>query len=270
MALLSSVASLLSFLLYICVFKHVSYKLEWNQEKMWKYKYQDNEIDQAIYKSSDSSASNPPTIHIFIPSPSNQIIGMMALMNSIYMNTNAKLKFHLLTDTQAGADHITGWLKNSSTLCKIDKDIIVFNSSWIMSKFKVPDWESRKTAFNKPLPFARYFIPRFLPPDFKGRVVYMDDDIIVQGDIRDLAWTRMAEHHFAALSPDCNDVTRAFHLKTVTYNSYLNFENSHLKRIKIPHEACKLNSGVIVVDIDKWRKWNITEKLLYWTELNKE
>ena len=157
---------------------------------------------QAIYKSSSSSLSDAPIIHIFIPSPSNQIIGMMALVNSINLNTNAKLKFHLLTDTQAGANHITAWMANSSTLCNIDKEVIVFNSSWIAGKFKVPYWESRQSAFSQAvrlwhsvsmlhnllfcvfqLPYARYFIPWFLPPEFSGRAVYMDDDIIVQGKL---------------------------------------------------------------------------------------
>lgn len=32
------------------------------------------------------------------------------------------------------------------------------------------------------LAFSRYFLPEYLPADYEGRAVYLDDDIIVQGE----------------------------------------------------------------------------------------
>lgn len=54
----------------------------------------------------------------------------------------------------------------------------------------------------------------------------------------------------------------------MTYGEYLNYKNPHVKNTKIPESTCKINSGVLVFDVGRWKRWNITDELMYWTELN--
>ena len=53
------------------------------------------------------------------------------------------------------------------------------------------------------LNFARNYLPELIP-DALGRIVYLDVDVIVLGDIAELAATDMEPGHAIAASTDCN------------------------------------------------------------------
>ena len=57
------------------------------------------------------------------------------------------------------------------------------------------------------LNFARNYLPELLP-EVGGRVVYMDVDAIVLGDIAELAATAMEPGYAIAASSDCNPLFR--------------------------------------------------------------
>ena len=52
------------------------------------------------------------------------------------------------------------------------------------------------------------------------------------------------------------------------YADYIDFKNKHIQEMDLSPTACAFNTGVYVTDMDVWRKYNITEKLEYWLELN--
>ena len=54
------------------------------------------------------------------------------------------------------------------------------------------------------------------------------------------------------------------------YLSYLNFNNDVIKSQNMSALHCTFNGGVYVVNMDKWRKINVTQKILFWMELNKK
>lgn len=89
-------------------------------------------------------------VHVFIPSPGKRLVGMMAAVNSIQSNTNASVKFYLLTDTQDAANHIALWLEKT-VLRLVTREIIVFNSSWVKGMYKVPRKEQRQQEFSEPV-----------------------------------------------------------------------------------------------------------------------
>ena len=52
------------------------------------------------------------------------------------------------------------------------------------------------------------------------------------------------------------------------YSEYIDFQNKHVQELDISPTSCSFNAGVYVTDLEYWRKYNITQKLQYWMELN--
>ncbi|PQM42485.1 putative galacturonosyltransferase-like 4 [Prunus yedoensis var. nudiflora] len=89
--------------------------------------------------------------------------------------------------------------------------------------------KSIRQALDQPMNYARIYLANILPPDM-GRVIYLDSDLVVVDDIAKL-W-----------SVDMEDKGR---------------------------NPCYFNTGVMVVDVDKWRKGGYTQKVEEWMALQK-
>lgn len=68
--------------------------------------------------------------------------------------------------------------------------------------------------FSLQLNYARYFLPRLLP-GFTGRLIYLDDDVIVRGDLRELADTPLQPDHVVAFSSDALSAGSTYNVKQV-------------------------------------------------------
>jgi lipopolysaccharide biosynthesis glycosyltransferase len=107
-----------------------------------------------------------------------------------------------------------------------------------------------------------------LVPCVRGNLIYINDDCIVQGNIKELAATKIASHHVAAFSSECNELLEDIHPNPGRYNSYLDYGNKIVQKMDIPPETCLFNAGVFVVDMKKFKQWNISAKLEYWATMN--
>lgn len=202
------------------------------------------------------------TVNILICSDGTMLGGMVAAMNSIYLNTKAHIKFYLVVD-KPSLDHISKWISQSS-LKKSDYTIKVFDDSWVRDKIILKDL---RKELGSPLNYARLYFPRIFP-DLKGRIIFIDSDTIVQGDISELNTIPLEPGHAVAFSDDCSAVTSRYGVVMNRYASYLNFQEEKLKALGINPMECSFNAGVFVADVDEWRKQNITAKLDYWVTLN--
>jgi lipopolysaccharide biosynthesis glycosyltransferase len=201
-------------------------------------------------------------IHVCITSDKNTLGGMVTLMNSIVSNTRSQVKFHLVVDSDS-LDHINIWLK-TSPLKAVAFEVKAFPLSWVANKIKV---RGGRTELGSPLNYARYYLPKLFP-NLKEKVVFIDDDCIVQGDIRELYNTTFKEGHLAAFSEDCVGVNKRLSRLSNVYAEFIDFKNEHIKQTQIKADACSFNTGVFVADLAEWHKHNITDQLEYWMDLN--
>ena len=88
----------------------------------------------------------------------------------------------------------------------------------------------------------RLFAPNFLPETL-GKIIYMDVDVVVLSSLREL-WETPIDESFVAAAPD------------------LKMRPSHRKAIGLTEEFPYFNSGVLLMNLKKWREDKITEKLL--------
>jgi len=201
-------------------------------------------------------------VHVCLTSDKNTIGGMVTVMNSILSNTKSPVKFHLVTDKES-EDHLNLWLMTSK-LKNASFEIKVFPREWVENKIRI---RGGRKELGSALNYARYYLPKLFP-DLKQRIVFVDDDCIVQGDIKELYDTPIQAGHLAAFSQDCVGVNKRLSRLQNVYAEFLDFKNEHIKKLHMKPTACSFNTGVFVSDLTHWDKLNITNQLEYWMALN--
>ncbi|XP_049590062.1 glycosyltransferase 8 domain-containing protein 1 [Syngnathus scovelli] len=189
----------------------------------------------------------------------------VAAMHSIYQNTKANVVFTIVTVNDT-ADHLMTWL-SAPRLKNIKYKLVLFKPELLVGKIakKTPTLEA-----TKPLTFARYYLPLYLPEVEKA--IYLDDDIIVQGDIKELYDTNLKPGHAAAFSDDCDSASAKGIIRGAgtqnNYMGFLDFKKEAIKQLGMRANTCSFNPGVIVANLTEWKNLNITSQLEHWMELN--
>ncbi|KAL9668542.1 hypothetical protein QQ045_006076 [Rhodiola kirilowii] len=102
-----------------------------------------------------------------------------------------------------------------------------------------------RSALDSPLNYARIYLAKILPTSI-SKVVYLDSDLILVGDIAHLAATEFQ-----------NDVVLAApEYSNANFTSYFTpsfWANSTLSLTFSARKACYFTTGVMVIDLRKWR-----------------
>ena len=101
--------------------------------------------------------------------------------------------------------------------------------------------------------YARILMPLTLA-DATGRLLYIDCDTVVNGSLSDLATIDMQGHALAAV----DDIA-------------IQVPERHAKRnldIGLPAETRYFNSGVLLIDLEVWRRERISERTIAFIEAN--
>ncbi|KAL2462031.1 putative galacturonosyltransferase 11 [Abeliophyllum distichum] len=117
-------------------------------------------------------------------------------------------------------------------------------------KFRNPKYLS---VFNH----LRFYIPEIYPQ--LEKVIFLDDDIVVQKDLTPLFSLDLHGNVNGAVET-CLEVFHRFY-------KYLNFSNPLISTKFDPH-ACGWAFGMNVFDLISWKKENVTARYHYWQEKN--
>ncbi|XP_077429370.1 glycosyltransferase 8 domain-containing protein 1 [Vanacampus margaritifer] len=204
-------------------------------------------------------------IPVVMTAAEERLGAVVAAMHSIYQNTKANVVFTIVTMNDT-ADHLKMWLSVPS-LKSIKYKMVPFKPELLVGKVaKHPETMDA----TKPLTFARYYLPLYLPEVEKA--IYLDDDIIVQGDIKELYETSLKSGHAAAFSDDCESASAKGVVRGAgTQNNYigfLDFKKEAIKQLGMRANTCSFNPGVLVANLTEWKNMNITGQLEHWMELN--
>nr|XP_043623404.1 probable galacturonosyltransferase 4 isoform X2 [Erigeron canadensis] len=105
----------------------------------------------------------------------------------------------------------------------------------------------------------RFYLPEIFPK--LNKVVFLDDDIVVQKDLSGL-WSIDLKGKVIGAVETCGE---NFH----RFDRYLNFSNPIIAKNFDPR-ACGWAYGMNVFDLDEWKKQNITDVYHTWQNLNHE
>ncbi|MBN3312313.1 GL8D2 protein, partial [Atractosteus spatula] len=204
-------------------------------------------------------------ILVVICAAEDRMGGTIAAINSVYSNTEARLLFYIVT-LRDSVSHVRKWIENSE-LKEIKFKILEFNP--MILKSKVRPVSSRPELLH-PLNFVRFYLPMLVSEHQK--VIYLDDDVIVQGDIQELYRTGLQPGHAAAFASDCDlpsthEMVRSVGMQT-TYMGFLDYRKPEVRELGISPGTCSFNPGVMVANVTEWRRQRITKQLEKWMQQN--
>ncbi|XP_046514407.1 glycosyltransferase 8 domain-containing protein 1 isoform X5 [Equus quagga] len=206
-------------------------------------------------------------IPVVIAASEDRLGGAIAAINSIQHNTRSSVIFYIVT-LNGTADHLRSWL-SSSTLKSIRYKIVNFDTKLLEGKVKEDPDQGESI---KPLTFARFYLPILVPSAKKA--IYMDDDVIVQGDILALYNTPLKPGHAAAFSEDCDSTSTKVVIRGAgnqyNYIGYLDYKKERIRKLSMKASTCSFNPGVFVANLTEWKRQNITNQLEKWMKLNVE
>lgn len=106
---------------------------------------------------------------------------------------------------------------------------------------------NKKLHYADIMMYARFLLPSMLPD--LDKVIYLDCDLVINGDLKDL-WDFDVNGVAVAMAPD-----------------HLYKDATTLERLKMTNGEY-LNSGVIVMNLEYWRKHNVQNRVLSFIEDN--
>ncbi|XP_057956148.1 probable galacturonosyltransferase 10 [Malania oleifera] len=212
---------------------------------------------------------------------SDNILATSVVVNSTAMNSKhpERIVFHLVTDEVNYAAMKAWFSMNSFQGVTVDvqkiEDFNWLNASYVPVLKQLQDSETQNYYFSgnsdngrTPIKFRnpkylsmlnhlRFYIPEVYPA--LKKVVFLDDDVVVQRDLSALFSTDLNGNVIGAVET-CMET---FH----RYHKYLNYSHP-LIRAHFDPDACGWAFGMNIFDLVEWRKRNVTGIYHYWQEKN--
>jgi lipopolysaccharide biosynthesis glycosyltransferase len=95
--------------------------------------------------------------------------------------------------------------------------------------------------------YLRLLLPDFVPEVF-SKIIFLDSDMIIRNDLYKL-WSIPIDDNYLIASQDA-------------YYRYLSGKFTYLPGVNLPKNAEYFNAGVLVINLEKWRKEKIGTKIL--------
>ncbi|XP_065876290.1 probable galacturonosyltransferase-like 1 [Euphorbia lathyris] len=196
-------------------------------------------------------------VHVAMTLDFPYLRGTTAAIFSILQHSSCpeNLRFHFVASSSASSNSLRSIINSSFPYLRFE--IYTINTSPVAGLIST----SIRSALDSPLNYARNYLANLLPPCVQ-KVVYLDSDIILVDDISILAATPLGETAVLAAPEYCNaNLTFYF---TPTF-----WSNPSLSVTFHGRNACYFNTGVMVMDLGRWRDGEYTIKIVEWMELQK-
>lgn len=194
-------------------------------------------------------------IHVAMTLDSNYLRGTMAAVLSILQHSMCpeNFEFHFLW--ARFEPEVFSSIR--STFPYLRFKVYRFDSGRVRGKIS----KSIRQALDQPLNYARIYLADMIPTNVK-RVIYLDSDLIMVDDIAKL-WGVSLEGKVLAAPEYC-------HANFTKYFTDLFWADPVMSKTFQGRKPCYFNTGVMVVDVDKWRQGRYTEKVEAWMGVQKQ
>lgn len=205
--------------------------------------------------SEDEYVCDPVSVHIAMTLDEAYLRGSMAAVFSILQHATCpeNVVFHfLVTDGDSGFHSLI-----RSTFPFLKFRIYHFHESLVKDRIS----SSVRQALEQPLNYARNYLADLLEPCVQ-RVIYLDSDLVVVDDISKLWVTSLGSHTVGA--------PEYCHANLTKYFSSSFWADRDLSSTFHGRTPCYFNTGVMIIDLVKWRQQNFTKMIEQWMEVQKE
>ncbi|MCQ2735175.1 MAG: glycosyltransferase family 8 protein [Alphaproteobacteria bacterium] len=199
-------------------------------------------LGKQIYLQNTKIVQKPKHIHIVFASDNNYAQHCAVTMASILLNSDNTSYFHF---------HILDGGISATNKRKIEyaKKIRMFSIQYYDMKL----YDFSKFPLNRPWisvsTYYRLLMPQILPLDV-DKVLYLDCDMVVERDIKELWNTDISEYSAAVVEDDCS--------------------KENMKRMKLPIKNKYFNAGMILFNLKEIRKSNFTDDCIKYFKKNEQ
>ena len=196
---------------------------------------------------------NNEKVHICMCSDKNEFVGLLTSMNSMIENSSDKsrLNFHILV----GNGEKNEFNKLFYTIYDTETEFKIEVQEYKPEKFIVDnihitnDNVKYKQRMSNVMNFSRFYLDVYFPDI--GKIIYIDTDTIVQGDINYLYDSvKLDKYMFGACN--CNTMARLGFSDNIT-------KEKDFKHIDI--KTMTFNAGIYMTDLFRWKSKNIIQKI---------
>lgn len=197
---------------------------------------------------------NPSLIHLVMTLDTQFLRGTIAAVNSILQNSFCpqNIFFHFI---HSDSDH---------HLQSLIRDIFpstnfkayYFNPETVQNKIST----AVRETLEQPLNYARNYLAHLLEPCVE-RVIYLDSDVVLVDDISKLWRTSLGSATLGSPEYCHANFTKYF---TPNFWSQKKFSTVFSGR-----KPCYFNTGVMVIDLVKWRKFKYTKMIERWMKIQR-
>ncbi|EPS69893.1 hypothetical protein M569_04868, partial [Genlisea aurea] len=204
----------------------------------------------------DELLCSDAAVHVAMTLDMAYIRGSMAAVLSILQHTSCpqNVFFHFVAGGGGGAEldeTIVG------SFPYLSYGIYRFDDSRVAGLIST----SIRSALDCPLNYARSYLADLLPACVR-RAVYLDSDVVLVDDIAKLADTPLGGEAVLAAPEYCRANFTSYFTPTFWSSPSLPLTFSDRR-------ACYFNTGVMVIDLQRWRGGDYTRKIEEWMELQK-
>lgn len=175
---------------------------------------------------------------------------MKVMLKSLLVNTKQNVNGYIMN---------CGWTVSDKEIFKksflddnIKLNFIDVPKYECFNEFKISDDITIESYF-------RLFIPELLPDNIE-KVVYLDADLVVEGDIKELWEIDMKDSIIMAVTE--------MNSKAYLVSSPLALPS--YQDLCIPEKCKYFNAGVLKIDLKKWKQLNLSKKIITYLINNKE
>ncbi|KAI4319449.1 hypothetical protein MLD38_033046 [Melastoma candidum] len=210
------------------------------------------------FRNGDTCASpggDSSTIHVSMTLDANYLRGTMAAVLSMLQHSTCpeNFEFHFL----CSRFEPEVFASINSTFPYLRFRVYRFDSNRVRGKIS----KSIRQALDQPLNYARIYLADLIPSNVK-RIIYLDSDLVVVDDIAEL-WEVDLEDKVLAAPEYC-------HANFTKYFTDLFWSDPELAKTFDGRRPCYFNTGVMVMDVDKWRVGGYTQKVEEWMSVQKQ
>ncbi|CAA2957593.1 probable galacturonosyltransferase-like 7 [Olea europaea subsp. europaea] len=199
-----------------------------------------------------SGSCDPSLVHVAITLDIDYLRGSIAAVHSILQHSKCpqSVFFHFLV-SEPGLETLV-----RSTFPELKFKVYFFDPERVRSLISA----SVRQALEQPLNYARNYLGDLLEPCVR-RVIYLDTDLVLVDDIWKLWNTSLGKKTIGA--------PEYCHANFTKYFTEYFWSDQQYPGVFSGRKPCYFNTGVMVIDLVKWRRLGYTRRIERWMEIQK-
>lgn len=206
------------------------------------------------------SHSDPFLVHIAMTLDPHYLRGTVAAVHSVLKHSSCpeNVFFHFLASDSGEVKSNDFVPLLHSVFPNLSFRVYEFKESLVHNLIS----SSIRQALESPLNYARIFLAEILDPAIR-RVIYLDSDVILVDDIQNLWGISLSGNRVIGAPEYC-------HANFTKYFTQGFWSDSELAGVFRGRRACYFNTGVMVMDLGRWREGEYTKEIEKWMRVQKE